>query len=411
MALRRSTAAGDGVGQEDVRQQNRELVLTLLARHGALERLRLANETGLARPSVSRIVGDLREAGWVTESAPRSDGARGRPRTTVRLCPDRAVIFGVDVRLDGLLIQARDLAGAVLAESRHAMAPDDSGERAIGLIVRQVVADCQKLGKPPAGIGMAIGAKLDQPRRIIVESPYRPWRNVPIASQVAQRVAKQLTTAAPQVAMADVSSCAAVANWQEVSASDPELSTLVHLQIGIGAGAGVVERHLGHAELIAGPRIAHIPLRRGGPRCVCGARGCFDAVAGFDALVRSAADTGITKTTGPRAIEEFCAALQTQAQEGGAAARRTINAMAELFAHAAAALINITQPSRFTYAGYPILLGEPFLNRFLDTLQPYIDTELEGPSGLLAITALGDRASITGAYWLALRSVIRNSLA
>lgn len=409
MTSLRSPAPGDGVGQWHVRQQNRELILTLLARHGSLDRSGLARETGLARPSVSRIVGDLTDEGWVVESPPLVEGARGRPRTTISLRPGQAVIFGVDVRVEGVLIQGRDLGGGLLVESRHALGRDEPAERAVALIVDEVVAHARQLDRAPAGIGLAVGATLDRDQRVIVTTGYRPWRDLPLVDRVSDGVAQALGRAAPPVVMRDVASCAAIANWQEVAGSDPTLSTLAHLQIGIGAGAGLVDRRLGHAEIIASPQIAHVPLRPGGARCTCGARGCFDAVAGFPALVRAAEGTGLTPSEGPQAIEDFCARLEEEAERGSRSARSAVHLMADHFAQAAAALVNITQPSRLTYGGYPINLGHVFRDRFIETLQPHVDRALVGPGGLLASTDLGDRASIFGAYLLALRVVLQRS--
>lgn len=383
---------GLGASQADIRQLNRGLALASVARHSRITRAALASEIGLSRPAVSRIVADLVAAGLLSESRPEPGSGPGRPTSYLSLRRDEHVFFAVDVRLEGVLIQGRDLSGALITESRHALVPNASPTQAARLVARQILADCAELGRPASGVGLAVGAHLDRHNQMIIDSTYRPWTMVPLPRLIAE----QLGPTGPPVVMDDVSSCAALANWQEL-AGDLGLSDLAHLQIGIGSGAGLVRRRQGLPLVARPPRIAHVPMRAGGPRCACGARGCFDAVAGFPALVERSAGTGLTPIHGPRRIEVYCAELGDLADSGHRVAQASILEMAGWFARAAAMIINIVRPSRFTYAGYPLLLGPRFHDQFVTVLSEHV----EDLDAVLTATSLGDRASVTGAYWLA----------
>lgn len=381
-----------GSSQADVRQRNRRLALAMVAQRRSATRGDLAEAMGLSRPAVSRIVADLVDAGLLAESDARRGAGPGRPTGHLSLPSGQHLFFGVDIRLEGVLIQARDLAGTLVAESRHALARTANPEMAVDLLAGEISAHCARLNRRADGVGLAVGAHQDESNQLIIESPYRDWRMVPLPRLLAERLGQQTP-----VLMSDVASCAALANWQEL-ASDPELNDLIHLQIGIGAGSGLIQRRQGVPHVAVPARIAHIPLQAGGHRCAaCGARGCFDAMAGFPALVARASATGLTPIEGPQMIDTYCTDLRLLADHGNGVAVDSIEEMATWFAHAAAIVINIWQPSRFTYAGYPVLLGPAFHRRFTDVLSDYV----QDVDGVLASTALGDRASVTGAYWLA----------
>ncbi|MCE4026245.1 ROK family protein [Microbacterium sp. Au-Mic1] len=396
MSVHRPTSA-----QADLGQRNRGLALALVAQVGPVTRSTLANLIGVTRPAVSRIISELIGSGWLVEAAPRPGVGPGRPSSSVQLAPGQRLIFGIDLRLDGVRIQTRDLAGSLLGDSSHALMIDATTEEALDVIVRQIRAEQSRLGLPTLCIGLAVGAAIDETNRVIIDSQYRPWRQFPIADMLAQRLGMEPSL----VVMRDVATSAALANWQQL-AGDPGMSDLVHLQMGFGSGAGVVRRRSGVPMLDTQPRMAHIPLRVDGARCTCGAHGCVDATAGFWALVARARGAGVVAHEGPQMIEDYCAEIVALADSGDQVAIDSIDEMAFWFSRIASMLINIRRPSRFTYAGYPALLGRRFHERFVAELVQSVH-ELDH---MLVTTELADRASVVGAYWLAVNQLIEDSV-
>lgn len=207
------------------------------------------------------------------------------------------------------------------------------------------------------------------------------------------------------VRMADVARCATSANWREAS-RDPSVQGLVHLQIGVGAGSGWVRRRHQVPEPEVPDDIAHLPLDRNGPACTCGGRGCLDVMAGFNALVELAEPSGIQPTTGPQAMRSYCEELAQRAHAGDETARRAIDEIAARIAQAAAIVITVFRPSRFTIGGYPLLLGSRFRNAFLDAARPTVHNIDE----IATATGLGDEASLIGAFLLGIAAVAEDPL-
>ncbi len=388
----RIDTAGRGAPQTRIRQHNRLLTLAAVAQQRGLTRAALATSLRLSKPAVSRIVTELIKAGLLTETAAEPTTGRGRPTSRLTLSTGRHLFVAVDVRVDGLLVQARELDGAVLAESRHALPRTTGVDRTVALIAGRIEALSGQLGRRPDGIGLAVGSGIDDAGRVVTGSSYRPWRDVSLPELIIDR----LGWSPGPVPMRDVSTCAALGNWQEIAA-DPTISTLAHLQIGIGAGGGLVRR--GAALPVVGSLpISHLPMRAGGPICACGARGCLDAVAGFDALVRLGGPTGLTPKPGPGTVQRYCAALVGLADAGDHTARRVINESAGWFGRAAATVITIVRPDRISYGGYPLLLGPRFRERFLAVAADHAPAI----GSMLIDTRQADGASVTGAFWLAL---------
>lgn len=387
----RARVNGSGVSQTDVRQHNRSLALAAVARRGRLTRGQLASQLGLSKPAVSRIVTELVGGGLLSETSPQAGTGPGRPTRHLELPRSQHLFFGVDVRVDGLLVQARDLHGDLLGEARHPLPRDADPTASATLIAQELNRLGAELDRTPTGVGLAVGARLDQSRQVIMDSVYRPWSKVPLPAMVRDA----LTTPDVPMAMHEVSSAAALANWQELSI-DPEVSDLVHFQVGIGTGCGVVRRSDPMPVIQPAPHTAHLPMQLDGPLCSCGARGCLDTLLGFDALVARASATGLRPEPGPREVETYTTALAALVDDGHPAARRAVDEMADRFIQAAAILIDLLLPARFTYGGYPLLLGDGFRHRVTQGLQ----ARLLDPT-VLCSTSLGDGASVVGAYWMA----------
>jgi DNA-binding IclR family transcriptional regulator len=84
---------------ETARHINRRISLNLIRRHQPISRAELARRSGLQRSTVSAIIGQLIDQGWVTEGA-SALSVRGRRPRHLHLNVERAGILAVDVRAE-----------------------------------------------------------------------------------------------------------------------------------------------------------------------------------------------------------------------------------------------------------------------------------------------------------------------
>ncbi|HEY3471499.1 MAG TPA: helix-turn-helix domain-containing protein, partial [Amycolatopsis sp.] len=83
------------VRHEEMRARNLEVVLGAVSRGGPLTRAALAEVTGLTKSTVSKLVGDLVDAGLLAETGPARAGERGRPGVAVVLSGARVASLGL----------------------------------------------------------------------------------------------------------------------------------------------------------------------------------------------------------------------------------------------------------------------------------------------------------------------------
>jgi predicted NBD/HSP70 family sugar kinase len=399
--MRGAGLRGPAVSQPLMRRHNLSLALRAIWDAGQITRTQLAQALSLSKPAITRIVNDLAEAGYVQETEDRTAGGRGRPSTYLELRPGRHYFIGVDFRVDRMAIEARDLVGTVLYDRHFAVARQDSIGDVVATLAERVRALAAEIGSKPAGIGVSLPVELSGDGAVVLSSTYFDWRNVPFVSLLQAA----LGTGYPVPRLDHISSCAAIANWREIARTGAD--DLVHIQVGVGAGAGFASRQFptGRGTKFF-RRFGHLPMELHGPLCKCGAEGCLDAVVGFGALTRHAAPCGLEVGAGPEAVAEFCTSLYALHREGSGAATLAITNVAQWFGRAAAIVINAATPSRVTLGGYPLYLGDAFLEPFVEALEPFAP----GGGSLITTTTLGDEASVVGAVLLGVYPVMDDPL-
>ncbi|ACQ82222.1 ROK family protein [Beutenbergia cavernae DSM 12333] len=387
--------------QLQMRRHNLSLALRAILDDGQATRAELARRLGLSKPAVTRIVGDLLAAGYVAEVGPEAANGRGRPGSRLVPHDDAHAFLGVDIRLDRLVAQARTLTGAVLAEATAPGPIPATSEDLVQSVTTLLRRVTEPLERPVGGVGVAVGGTVDDAAGRIVRTAHLAWRDVPIARRLREAVGDD----AVPVRLADAARCAASANWREVS-GDPAAADLLHLQLGVGAGTGWIDRQTGapHPRLPA--PITHLPIDPNGERCPCGARGCLDVMAGFPAFVQLAGVEAPTPSGDHTVMRDYCALVLERAQRGDERAAEAIRLVATRIAEAASILILTFAPTRFTLGGYPLMLGESFRSAFLSGIRPRVP-EIEAT---LVSTGLGDEASLVGAYLLGVAAMADDPL-
>jgi predicted NBD/HSP70 family sugar kinase len=124
-----------------LRRLNAERVLAALRDGGPLRVTELMTRTGLSRPTVDAVAGDLLRLGWAEEAA--AEGARrGRPARALAFRADAGLVAGVDIGEAKVRVAVADLRGDVVAERVHVFA----GEERLPAIRREARAALKAAG-------------------------------------------------------------------------------------------------------------------------------------------------------------------------------------------------------------------------------------------------------------------------
>ncbi|MFJ5990176.1 ROK family protein [Lentzea sp. NPDC092896] len=244
-----------------LRSHNDRTVLRLV-RSGALSRASIAGQAGLTPQAVSKIVARLISAGLLEETGAVRDGGRGKPRMSLRLAADGACAYGAYVDRDELRVVKLDLTGEVVSSAVAPLAPMFTPDDVLDALEPLVEA-----GEKVLGLGIGIAGPLDFRDGVVSPNGLPGWSSVPLRALAEERLGL------PVVVDKDTNAAVLAEAWRR------PLRDAALVFVGTGLGVGLLlggEVHRG-ARSGAG-EFGHTTIQLDGPLCVCGRRGCVEAV-------------------------------------------------------------------------------------------------------------------------------------
>jgi predicted NBD/HSP70 family sugar kinase len=265
----------------DLRRGNRAAVLRPLFLEGPLNRVVLAQLTGLSSASVTNVIGDLLDEELVVEvGTEESDG--GRPRVRLSVNPDFGAVIGVDVGETGIKVEGFDLS---MTEIAGAAVDAHPKEHDAGTVVEYVAAAVNELqsqiersGQRVLGVGVAVPGVVEHDRDVHVHAPSIGWNAVPLSRLLRARIDLPLfiENGAKTLGQAEM--------W--LGAGRGARHAVVMLW-GTGVGAAMfADGVLFRGAASSAGEWGHTNAVVGGKSCRCGATGCLEAYIGAEGLVR-----------------------------------------------------------------------------------------------------------------------------
>jgi predicted NBD/HSP70 family sugar kinase/DNA-binding XRE family transcriptional regulator len=274
--------------QQLVKRINRSVLLRLLRRQSGLSRAQLAQESGLTKSTVSLLVRELIEEGWMTEGDVPAAQGLGRPSTPLRIDGSRRGLLGVEVAVEALRVVGVSISGDVWCSQEEPLDASDPESvcRQIAPLVAQALQKLTLQGVQPLGLGVGLPGAFDEASGMLRFAPNLGWRNVDFVPLITQALGR---AGVPPLAVhvQNEADTAALSEY-EFSEGDAQ-DSLIFVTCGAGVGAGIVlnDRLFTGAQGMAG-EIGHSILQIDGLPCSCGRRGCAETFFGARALARLA---------------------------------------------------------------------------------------------------------------------------
>lgn len=329
----------------DLRRTNRAAILRELLFAGESTRQGLAGRTGLSAATVGLVIADLLDEGLVLEVGTQESNG-GRPRTLVRIAPDRGVTIGVDVGERGVRVEAFDLAwqrrADVFVEAGPAV-PDPAAVVASIVDAVDTVLDAARAGSAQLlGVGVSVPGVVERGDDSVVHAVAFGWDDVPLGRLLRDAID------APVVIDNGAKTMGQAEMWFGAGrgADDAVIALL-----GIGVGAAVfTDGRLYRGSQSSAGEWGHAPIVVGGDACRCGSQGCLEAYIGELTLLRhwAALDPEGSAAAGRDSdrLDALFAAV-----EDDEAARQVVESMGEHLGAGLATLINLFNPQRIVLAG------------------------------------------------------------
>jgi predicted NBD/HSP70 family sugar kinase len=399
--LQAEAAAGS---QQLLKVINRMALVRQLCAFPGLSRADLAGAVNLTKSTVSLLVRELVNEGWLVEREVVATGDLGRRPTPLFIDPERLLLLGAEVGIESVRVVATSLTGEVKActvanygASRTAKACIASLATALLKLRRQLDASQQILG-----IGVGLPGGVNEARGVLYFAPNLGWRDLPFAALLGEKLQDTALAGVPLFIQneADVAALGEL-EFNLTAASDPLL--YVSINQGLGAGVIVGDRLLTGSRGFAG-EVGHMVLQPGGPRCSCGRRGCAEALVATRALLGRREEAGEDETV-LRSLAEVRAHLVDEDAE----TLKAVNSAGRYLGVLLQNLATAYDPACIVLGGAVVELGEPFLKPALDTLLDYA-TAASLPPPSVRTSLFGANAVAVGAAALARYRLTRPAL-
>ena len=276
----------ENVNSIKMKAHNFQLVLNALRHRESLTRKELSGLTGLTLGSITILVNELIERGYVVEQR-HGSSTGGRKPVFLSLRPEAAYAVGLELSTNEIICVLGDYNAQVITEVNvriDAMWGRKTIIQSMVDAIEGVIASGGVDRSKIRGIGLAVPGPADYGNGIMIDPPNFPgWANVHIRDIIREKTGLE-------VFVAKETSCAALSEYWFGKARDSERIFAMHIgELGIGGAM------IDGGEVFASPHgetmnIGHTIVQAGGYMCVCGRRGCLEAQANSWAAMRYALD-------------------------------------------------------------------------------------------------------------------------
>ncbi|MFF9453599.1 ROK family protein [Streptomyces flaveolus] len=251
-----------------------------------------------------------------------------------------------------------------------------------------VTENDERTGQPLLGVGVVVPGLVDEPAGVAVYSANLGWRHLPLRDLLGERLGLP-------VALGHDVRAGAVAESRLGAGRGHDDFVFVALGTGIAAAhvrAGRVQR----GSRYSAGELGHLVVRRTGPRCGCGRRGCLEALASASAIARryGVAVRQQGRDAGDTSAEQVC----RLAVMGDSVARRIWSTAVAALADGLAAYTVLCDPGLIVLGGGVARAGAALTDPLRRALASRL-TFSHPPE--VAIAQMGTQAGCRGAALLA----------
>ncbi len=268
-----------GQNNEVVYNINRSLIIQFLQRNKLATRAQLSKALKLTPASITKIVNELIEKNLIEETGYFA-GEKGRRSVGIKLKNDFLII--------GAKISRRSYSVGVFAfnaEKIEYYSKHYENESLMQIInnIKIKIKEFTNKHNNIATIGVAVpGPYLHKEYKIILATETKGWEPIDIRHEFDKDIDIPVTI------MHDANACA-LADWWFGDYDMTKTSTLAHMLVGAGVGAGVII----NGDVFTGDNglageIGHVSVDVNGPRCECGNYGCLEMYCSALSLVKRA---------------------------------------------------------------------------------------------------------------------------
>jgi N-acetylglucosamine repressor len=329
------------------REINRRIALDLVRTHQPISRADLARLMNMHRASITLLVNELLAEGSIVEGG-TGESRRGRKPTFLYINSREQCVVGVDIRYSRTFIVFTDLLGKQLVDIQS-FPTERNPERQVaelGARIKGIIAEHKEI-ESCAGVGVVVPGMVDRVSGRLLNAPTLGWRDVNLREPLAA------ATGFPVHIENSGRACALAQVWA-TRGEATSFGDVVFVSVSDGVGVGVVVNgELLHGRHNIAGEFGHLPLNIDGPRCSCGANGCWEAYVSNIATLSRYYGRNLAEQR-PASAESATfdvGALIARARVGDGKALAALQATAQYLGLGLASVINAIDPARVYISG------------------------------------------------------------
>lgn len=380
---------------------NRMTVLNTVRERQYIGRAEVADITGISRASVTYLVGELVEEGWILEyEKGETTQSGGRPPILLQFNPDAMYAVVVMLGSERTIVAVGDGNARTRYTESQPSVLDQSAEQTVEVVVEAIERAIEKSGVDRlkvAGIAIGVPGLVDAQNSIVHYSARLPaMRNVDLGSIVTKR------TGLPTI----VENETRLIGWGELKfGAGRGYSPLVCVSVTLGIGSCIIleDRMVSGSSYSAG-QFGHMTIDEGGTLCECGNKGCWEALASNAAVLQRA-----RKVNAAWSAEPSIPAIVEAASRGDKKALKLLDETAVHLGIGLANVINIVNPAILVLHGKLFEAGDRFLRTIRDEIGARA-LRLPALNTRIVVSDLGEQAGLAGGVTLVMRTVLESPL-
>jgi glucokinase len=313
-------------------------------------------------------------------------------------------VVGVDLGgtkiLSGVFDHSLECVGTAKLSTKSQRGVDKVVER-IARCAQDAVDEADLTFKQIAGVGIGAPGAVDFDSGTVIFAPnLEGWKEISLKKELEKILG---------VPVFVENDCNISALGVYVAELKSKPRSMVGVFVGTGIGGGlVIDGELYSGSGHTAGEVGHMVLDVSGPKCGCGNKGCFEALASRTAIfqqikagIKDGQKTLLTEMLGADLADLRSGDLRKAIRRGDKFVDRVIEGASEYIGIATANLINILNPEVFVLGGGVIeALEDEMMSVIIETAKDYaMPGTLKGVE--IIASKLGDNAGITGAAVLA----------
>ena len=263
------------MNNQNLKYQNRGLLLRLLCTHDGVSRIQLAQRTGLTKMTVSNIIAGLMEQDYVVERAPERNAGVGRNPIILDISPGAPKVLGVQLGREGVTAVLFDLKLRILKKEEEPFAQENTDsilQKLFRAVDRIRIQESNILG-----CGVSVVGPLDVGSGVVLNPPnFFGVSNLPLRRLLSNHMGLP-------VELNNDMNCAALG--EKLFGAGREFHNFLYVGLSTGIGSGIIENDglYQNSSGFAG-ELGHTSIDCNGPECGCGNRGCLEEYVGMPVI-------------------------------------------------------------------------------------------------------------------------------